>query len=560
MKNYQKKNSLNDDADSQSLRKRKRLYSESVMHPDFEPLQPLRRTNDKSPHLNLQTPNVKKESKNPVFARKNSFQYINEFKQNKEMHNKNNLLNHLANALSRNVDTNNKNKIENYRPEYVVDWKLEKNEITGLEQWRNEGNIELNEELIEECKKMTLKQAINCNKFYKKKIWFYEDIISKNIDTEKDNPILVINRRNILEESYNQFMTTKDLNLRRPIQIHFVDEVAHDTGGVYREWYNCLYKEIFNEKNKLFRENPNKAVKRNTYLIYPFYPGQKLEYFEFFGKLIGKAILDNVNINNYLNRVVVKYLINQKVTLDDIKYYDSELYNSLVSIKNNDVEGTEGLSDIKFVWNLRNADNQLETVELIENGFNINLTNNNKDKFIEKVIYMETYKSYKDQIEAIQKGIFDLIGDTIIKVFNVDEFIIMLTGQLEIDLDDWKNNTIYKGHYNEEHEVIKNFWAVLKSLKQEDLQTFLEFCTGSNHPPIDGFAALKGINHKIQKFTIEPQIPSYLSNDKKKIEFKLIEAKTCFNRILLPEYKNKEEMKKSINIILKTGVGFFGLE
>ena len=508
------------------------------MHPDFEPLQPLRRTNDKTSHLNLQTPNVKKESKNPVFARKNSFQYINEFKQNKEMHNKNNLLNHLANALSRNVDTNNKDKIENYRPEYVVDWKLEKNEITGLEQWRNEGNIELNEELIEECKKMTLKQAIDCNKFYKKKIWFYEDIISKNLDTEKDNPILVINRKNILEESYNQFMTTKDLNLRRPIQIHFVDEVAHDTGGVYREWYNCLYKEIFDEKNKLFRENPNKAVKRNTYLIYPYYPGQKLEYFEFFGKLIGKG-------------VVVKYLINQKVTLDDIKYYDSELYNSLVSIKNSDVEETEGLSDIKFVWNLRNADNQLETVELIENGFNVNITNNNKDKFIEKVIYMETYKNYKDQIEEIQN---------IIKVFNVDEFIIMLTGQLEIDLDDWKNNTIYKGHYNEEHEVIKNFWAVLKSLKQEDLQTFLEFCTGSNHPPIDGFAALKGINHKIQKFTIEPQIPSYLSNDKKKIEFKLIEAKTCFNRILLPEYKNKEEMKKSIDIILKTGVGFFGLE
>ena len=54
MKNYQKKNSLNDDADSQSLRKRKRLYSESVMHPDFEPLQPLRRTNDKTSHLKLQ--------------------------------------------------------------------------------------------------------------------------------------------------------------------------------------------------------------------------------------------------------------------------------------------------------------------------------------------------------------------------------------------------------------------------------------------------------------------------------------------------------------------------
>ena len=45
-------------------------------------------------------------------------------------------------------------------------------------------------------------------------------------------------------------MTIKDINLLEELHIHFVDEIANDEGGVYREWYSCLFKEFFNEKNK----------------------------------------------------------------------------------------------------------------------------------------------------------------------------------------------------------------------------------------------------------------------------------------------------------------------
>ena len=65
--------------------------------------------------------------------------------------------------------------------------------------------------------------------------------------------------------------------------------------------------------------------------------------------------------------------------------------------------------------------------------------------------------------------------------------------------------------------------------------------------------------NKIHKFTIEPLLSElYLDNNPN--EFKLIKAKTCFNRILLPEYKKKEDMEKGIRIIIEYDSQFFGLE
>ena len=77
----------------------------------------------------------------------------------------------------------------------------------------------------------------------------------------------------------------------------------------------------------------------------------------------------------------------------------------------------------------------------------------------------------------------------------------------------------------------------------------MEFATGSPTVPLDGFANLKGMGGNIMKFTIEPYI-CYGSDDPYKNEFRLIEAKTCFNRIILPYYKNKNEIKKALDIIL----------
>jgi len=62
-----------------------------------------------------------------------------------------------------------------------------------------------------------------------------------------------------------------------------------------------------------------------------------------------------------------------------------------------------------------------------------------------------------------------------------------LNGLPFIDLTDWEVNSIYKGSYYKNHQVIKWFWEVMKELDQEQLSKFFHFCTGSTRLPVEGF-------------------------------------------------------------------------
>ena len=125
----------------------------------------------------------------------------------------------------------------------------------------------------------------------------------------------------------------------------------------------------------------------------------------------------------------------------------------------------------------------------------------------------------------------------------------LISGQDIIDINDWKENTNYKGNYNANHPVIKMFWQKIGSLNKKEIIQFLRFSTGSSSVPIDGFGSLKGVGGKIQKFTIEPHT-NYSEENPDVYKFYKIEAKRCYHTIILPMYQSRQELDKAINIIL----------
>ena len=507
------------------------------------------------------------DGNNYLSQRKFSDSYCNAFRQSYMSSGQNGLLRHLTETLDRvqELSESDYEEIRNkYIPNYIIDWRLETDKKTMRKKWINYGKIYLTDEETKKKigEKINKSKYINPNEpFYIKRLWLMQYLF-KNYGLQKiDNPVLIINRANILEDSYKQFTTTKEFNLSRPIKIFFIDEVASDEGGVYRDWLTCLFKSIFSKEKKLFRENNNNCLIKNTYLFYPKFKGIKLEYFEFIGKLYTKALVDMMNIGNYnFNLVIVKQILKKPINLDDMKYYDLDLYKSLFFIKNEkNIENNEDLKEIRFTWIIRDENNNRKEIELIPNGKNIKLNENNKNIFIEKVINQEITKPYEDQIKYFRKGMLIMLDDEVRNIFSIDEFNFILSGQNEINIKDWKENTIYKGDFNQNHPVIKLFWNCIETLNKSQLEKFLEFATGSPSVPIDGFANLKGMGGNIIKFTIEPYI-CYSADNPNQTEFRLIEAKTCFNRIILPYYKNKNEMNKAMEIILNNDTSFFGLE
>jgi hypothetical protein len=262
----------------------------------------------------------------------NHFSYCSGLRSSQMMHHSINEILQLVQTLNRQLQSeshlNLLSLLGQDEPEEAteyIDWRFYSTE-DGHTIWTNLGKVILSKEEMHKIGKKSSDQ-ISKEKYFVKRIWLLK-YINKNIyDKSGNNTTLVVSRENILEESFNQFMTTLELDLRKAMTIFFVDEVAHDVGGVYREWYTILFDEIFSETRGFFYKVDERSVGKNTYLIPTVDPFQYrdifIQYYEFIGKIIGKAVFDKITIRASFNRVLIKHILRQELDIEDVKYIDS---------------------------------------------------------------------------------------------------------------------------------------------------------------------------------------------------------------------------------------------
>ena len=537
----------------QPIRRHSNIRDSNSLQSDLKHISSKNLSNLQNSLGNLEPKNYSKEAPDQIERSKNrklSQQYCADFKKCYMQGNRNAFLNHLADSLNQGISIEDIEKFkEEYIPKYFLDWRNIEDPQTGIKLWKNFGKVYPDKNFQEKMKKLI--QVGASDLFYIKRSWFYRYLMRRFFRQKIENPLICVNRNNILEDSYNQFTKIKVINISRPLKIRFINEPLVDEEGVYREWYTCLFKEIISPKKRLFIINPFKCLEPNTVLFPQKYPGIKLEYYEFIGKLIIKVITDIVFIRNLkINRVLLKSIIKRPIKLDDIKYYNLDLFQQLKYINDTQIRGNKQLESIRFIWNVRDQNtNQIQQLELVPGGSNIFLNDNNKLIFIDKVIYIEAIRPYEEQIKYTQKGLFLLSAQEVQGVFSVEELNFLLSGQDDIDIKDWKENTLYKGEYNENHPMIRLFWEKISTMNKNEIIKFLEFSTGAGSVPIDGFGSLKGIGGRIPKFTIEPHT-NYSSDNPDLYVFNKIEAKRLYNTIILPKYRSRQEMDQAMNIIL----------
>ena len=454
-------------------------------------------------------------------------------------------LNHLADSINHGtqIPEEELEKFKkDYLPQYLLDWRSVQDQ-SGKKSWKNYGKIpRINAQVY--LDKLGNNKIKSSEPFYLKRCWFYRYLMRNYAKNKNVNPVVEINRKNILEESYVAF-NKEQFNFARPLKIKFINE-NNDVEGSYRDWYQNMFKDIMSPNKKLFLVNPYKSIEPFNILIYPKYPGMRMELYEFIGKFIIKSIVDMILIRNFIiNKVHLKLITKNQITLEDIKYFNLDLYQRLKYVNDNKVLNNKQLESVRFIWNT--GTNQ--EIELVQGGRNIFLNDQNKSIFINKVIYVEAIMPYEEQIKYIQKGLFSILGDGIQGVFTEEEMNFIISGQDDIDLRDLKENVIYKGEYNENHPVIKMFWEKLVTLNKNELIKFLQFSTGSSAVPIDGFGSLKDIRGRIQKFTIEPFM-NYSADNPDIYQFHAIESRKQYNTIILPKYKTKKELNDAINMII----------
>ena len=265
-----------------------------------------------------------------------------------------------------------------------------------------------------------------------------------------------------------------------------------------------------------------------------------LDYYYYCGQITAKALYERIPIKAYFSKIIFKKLLDEEVTIEDMKYCDLELYESMQYILNSQI--TEGDSLSNFTCTKKDPiSGKIITIELKENGTNIQVDDSNKVEFVNLLFNELFIKNTKLQIEEIISGFMSLLPKSMITVLDSDELELFICGEVTIDVDDWKKNTIYDEPYNSTHPVIVNFWQMVKEMSADESERLLQFCTGSRRPPAEGFKGLRAANDMITFFRISPGSGG---NDG------LIIAHTCFNNLELPMYDNIVTMKTMINNVL----------
>ena len=155
-------------------------------------------------------------------------------------------------------------------------------------------------------------------------------------------------------------------------------------------------------------------------------------------------------------------------------------------------------------------------------------------------------------IKEIISGINTIFPVEYLKIFTSDQLGLLINGTPFIDTEDWRMNTQYK-NYKDYDNVIINFWDIISNLSQEELSNFLLFCTGSSRVPIGGFKSLESNRGQIAKFEIVKT--EYIAGKKN-----FLRAHTCFNRLDLPNFPDKNTLDEAVKFALENEVLGFGIE
>ncbi|XP_048054584.1 itchy E3 ubiquitin protein ligase a isoform X2 [Megalobrama amblycephala] len=349
-----------------------------------------------------------------------------------------------------------------------------------------------------------------------------------------------VSRKTLFEDSFQQIMSCHPQDLRRRLWIIFPGEEGLDYGGVAREWFFLLSHEVLNPMYCLFEYagKDNYCLQINpASSINP----DHLKYFKFIGRFIAMALFHGKFIDTGFSLPFYKRILNKPLALKDLESIDPEFYNSLIWIKDNNIEecGLEMFFSVD-----KEILGEVTTHDLKPDGGNIQVTEENKEEYIRLVAEWRLSRGVEEQTQAFLEGFNEVLPQQYLQYFDAKELEVMLCGMQEIDLGDWQRNTIYR-HYARSSKQIVWFWQFVKEIDNEKRMRLLQFVTGTCRLPVGGFADLMGSNGP-QKFCIE----------KVGKENWLPRSHTCFNRLDLPPYKSYEQLKEKLLFAIEETEGF----
>ncbi|GAQ78056.1 ubiquitin-protein ligase [Klebsormidium nitens] len=347
-----------------------------------------------------------------------------------------------------------------------------------------------------------------------------------------------VKRDNLLTDAFAGLSAIDAQAVRQfGIDVAFDQEEGHGP-GVMREFLTLVSQELFNPERALFLASP---IDRRC--VFPNHasginPGH-LSYFRFCGQIIILALANKVPLGVTFGTALL-YALGDETGTTTGRYelaedVDPELYDACEKILAMEDDEVENLG-LTFVCTIDSGLGDHTEVELLPGGRNRALTAENRQLFVDLKVQKQVMEPVAEQIKALREGMESLLPEGVswAHVFaplTDQEFASQLQGATsDLDIDDWERHTTYHG-CEASDDVIRYFWAAVRSLSPEQQRNLLFFATAIRYLPSTGFASL---HDRVHIHCVETSVES------------LPTAHTCFLQLLLPRYTSYETMRERL--------------
>lgn len=249
---------------------------------------------------------------------------------------------------------------------------------------------------------------------------------------------LEVRREHLLEDTLSMIMSG-DMNLKKPLKVHFLGEEGIDEGGVKKEFFQLIIKELFDPEFSMF-------IRYDSQQLYWFNPDtlESNVNFELVGMILGLAIYNSIILDVHLPMATYKKILGMPTGIKDLEEFNPGLAKGLKDLL--DFEGNVEEVFCRNFYIETEVFGQMKKHQLIENGENIPVTNENREEFVR--LYVNWWLN--DGIETIfnefKNGFLKICAGDVIKWFKPQELELLICGNPVLDFKELESVTKYEGY------------------------------------------------------------------------------------------------------------------
>ena len=367
-----------------------------------------------------------------------------------------------------------------------------------------------------------------------------EAFFSTIFQRQLTNPHLMLKVRRdcLIEDSLNQ-IGMNEMELKKGLKIEFVGEDGVDAGGLRKEWFLLLCREVFDPQYGMFTYD-----EESNYCYFSPSSFETSSQYFLIGVVLGLAIYNSTNLDINFPPALYKKLLGQPVSIDDLRVFKPTIARSLQVMLNYDADDFDSVFPLDFVATVEQLGSQ-KSVPLCPGGQRMPVTQRNKHEYVRLYVEYILTTSIAKQFDPMKRGFYHVCGGNALSLFRHEEVETLVRGSGEpLDIDAVRGGAVYEGETRAtiitgNEPILEWFWSIFSNLEMKKQRQLLSFITGSDRIPATGTANL---HIKI----------SILGGDCHRYPV----AHTCFNQLCLYRYATRAKLERLLIRSMEESEGF----